>query len=283
MELVGPLNLTYILTTLPTKLDLGPLPFWNKVVASLYLLHYTNRALITPLLLAPSMSPIHLSVAIPALIFNFINSSCLGGWLVGLYGVPVAGYQTDGTPSQLSSLLPYIGLPFFFIGMYGNISSETTLFKLRREEADRRKPITTRSANPGSSQNKYSKVYIIPSPEGFFTSILFPHYLLEWLEWVGFCLVGTAVFSPSPASTFTNLLTSPPSTPPIVLAPWYTSLAKLAENLHLSLPLPALVFCVNVIATTMPRATWGRKWYVEKFGEAAVAGRGAVVPFFKYL
>ncbi|KAK2763943.1 hypothetical protein FQN54_009562 [Arachnomyces sp. PD_36] len=294
MESVGPLNLIYILTTLPPQLSLPALPFWNKVVASLYLLHYSNRAIISPLFLAPSMSPIHLLIAVFGATFNFLNSSCLGGWLVGMYGVPVAGYQTDGSSSSsttsaldtLKPYIPYLGLTLFFIGMYGNISSETTLFKLRREEADKRQPATKSSStttSPSSSSNKYSKIYIIPPPTGFFTSILYPHYALEWLEWIGFSLVSLSVLSPTPASTYTNLLTTPPTTPPIILAPWYTPLAKLVEKAGLPLPLPAVVFCVNVVAATLPRAVWGRRWYVGKFGEKAVAGRGAVVPFCKYL
>jgi len=41
---------------------------------------------------------------------------------------------------------------------------------------------------------------------------------------------------------------------------------------------PARVFLVNEIATMLPRALAGRRWYVEKFGAERIAGRKAVIP-----
>jgi len=41
---------------------------------------------------------------------------------------------------------------------------------------------------------------------------------------------------------------------------------------------PARVFLVNEIATMMPRALAGRRWYVERFGRERIGGRRAVVP-----
>ncbi|KAE8394571.1 hypothetical protein BDV23DRAFT_179348 [Aspergillus alliaceus] len=275
MELVAPLNLLYQMATLPVKMHLDvPLP--NKLVASLYLLHYTNRAIISPLFAAPSMSPIHALIVLCAALFNWFNSTCLAAWLVG-YHVPVAGYRTDGydpnpsTRPSISPYLPYIGMALFAAGMAGNILAERTLFRLRREEADKQEKKKESSTEP----NKYAKVYVIPPATGLFRSILYPHYVWEWVEWIGFVLVGTAVYPSSTSSTI--------ATGEMGLAPWLVPAAGLAEWLRVPLPLPAVVFVVNVVASMVPQARWGKVWYLGRFGKEKVAGRGAVVPFSSWL
>ncbi|PGH03802.1 hypothetical protein AJ79_07278 [Helicocarpus griseus UAMH5409] len=306
MESIGALNLLYTLFTAPSNFpghedgisSSGHLPTWHKLVACLYILHYLNRAIITPLFLAPSMSPIHLIVTVSAMSFNYLNSTCLAGWLLG-YGTPVLGSTAPLPPSPAKATtqtaapthhysptkyLPYIGLILFFIGMYGNIRAEGTLFRLRREEVDKKQHSKKNDDDaPPNNKNKYDKVYICPPPTGYFRSILYPHYVLEWLEWVGFLLIGFSITpapSPShPPSTFPSAAT----TSTLVLAPYYAPLANLLmEKWGLSFPLPAIAFCVNVVATTAARASWGRKWYVERFGEERVAGRGGFVPWCKW-
>ena len=41
---------------------------------------------------------------------------------------------------------------------------------------------------------------------------------------------------------------------------------------------PARIFLVNEIATMLPRALQGRRWYVSRFGEEKCKGKKAVVP-----
>lgn len=43
-----------------------------RILAGLYLMHYTHRALVSPLLLAPKRSPIHVIVVLSAVIFNVL-------------------------------------------------------------------------------------------------------------------------------------------------------------------------------------------------------------------
>lgn len=300
----------YILWKLPPRLNIPSLPLSNKLVASLYVIHYVNRAIISPFFAAPSMSPLHASVVAMAVLFNWLNSSCLAGWLVG-YHVPVLGYKTDGAVgvgesyssrySPATHFLPCLGMVLFTAGMMGNIHSERTLFRLRREAAEKRdaakksdEDITrnedgdqdhptfiqasSTAANANGKKNKYAKVYVIPPPRGVFRSILYPHYAFEWLEWLGFALVGTAVFPARQA-----LMAGAYASPPLQIAPWLWPAAALAEKLQVPLPLPAVVFVVNAVANMLPHARWGRKWYVEKFGEKAVAGRGAAVPWCSWL
>ncbi|KAI9367989.1 hypothetical protein BJX61DRAFT_251658 [Aspergillus egyptiacus] len=331
MEIIGPINLLYILTNLPPELNMQTLPLPNKLVASLYVIHYINRAIISPFFAAPSMSPIHAFVMASAMLFNWFNSSCLACWLVGYNVATIPGYYyppplstetilsetlTSKTTTATSLFLPSLGLALFTLGMAGNILAERTLFSLRRKEADKQarkdEPQAAAShSSPSPSEkpqprpNKYHKVYVIPPPQGLFASILYPHYLCEWLEWTGFALLGTAVFPTLSAPGMGMLGLSSgtganmpqgfsagsamapgasPSTPTLRLAPWLVPAVYLAERLRVPfLPLPAMVFVVNAVANMLPHARWGRKWYVERFGEGKVAGRGAVVPFVSWL
>ncbi|KAI5291834.1 hypothetical protein KEM54_005692 [Ascosphaera aggregata] len=291
MEIVGPVNLLYTLffttTTTSSSEHVGlssyrDLPFANKLIAGLYVLHYLNRAIITPLFYAPSMSPIHVVIMLSAVTFNYLNSSCLAGWVLG-YGVPLKGYnghEFDAevvTKSFISSYcLAIVGLFLFASGMYGNICSEHTLFRLRREAAEKKD-----SSHREQEKNvtKYDKIYVIPPAKGFFKTILFPHYVCEWIEWFGFALVGFAIINPSGTAN----INSSSVTPDVTLAPYYLPLANVLINrLHLSFPLPPVLSFVNITMTTAVRANSGRNWYVKRFGEKEVAGRGSVIPYCKW-
>ncbi|KAF9884180.1 hypothetical protein FE257_002238 [Aspergillus nanangensis] len=307
MEIVGPANLCYILWKSSAIVSLSSLPFANKLIIALYLTHYLNRAIISPFFVAPSMSPIHLFVVAMAVTFNWFNSTCIAGWALG-YHAPIVGHPTvvddassfletptitttttttsSSTTTNASSLPCIVGITLFILGMLTNIRAETTLFRLRREEAESR--AAKKSDDPdvaGSGrQSKYSKVYVIPPCRGLFRTILYPHYVGEWLEWVGFALVGSAVypfsFPSSPASSAVVGNVAPES---LQLAPWLVPFAVLAQRWEFPLPLPAVVFVVNAVTNMLPHARWGRKWYVQKFGQEAVAGRGAVVPFVSWI
>ncbi|KAJ5232325.1 hypothetical protein N7468_005281 [Penicillium chermesinum] len=279
MEIVGPINLIYNLAAASPSLT--QLPLSNQVLAGMYCCHYLNRAIISPFYSAPSMSPIHFFIMSSAIAFNWFNSSCLAGWLRG-YPTPIVGLVTDGaaalspsTSATLVEVLSGIGAFLFCIGMAGNIYSEKTLFRLRIEEGERRAAKKS-DTNAGPTGNKYSKVYVIPPPTGVFRSILYPHFAFEWLEWAGFALAGVAVF---PLGKSAGLGTPPPLKP----APWLLPAAWASDRLGVPLPLPAVMFVVNAVANMLPHARWGRKWYVEKFGEKDVAGRGAVVPWCSLL
>ncbi|KAJ5281569.1 hypothetical protein N7478_006941 [Penicillium angulare] len=281
MEIIGPINLIYNLSQASPSFT--ELPIQNQLVAALYCTHYLNRAIISPFFSAPSMSPIHFFIMASAMTFNWFNSSCISGWLRG-FESPIIGYETNGAQALdpysfsflLVQILPFFGTILFSLGMAGNIYSETTLFRLRRESAEQSASkksdensisITDSDKNTG---NKFHKVYVIPPAEGVFQRILYPHYVFEWLEWVGFALAGTAVFPLPTAGKSTP--------PPLHPAPWITPAAWIAHALGIPLPLPAVLFVINAVTNMLPHARWGRKWYAEKFGEKVVAGRGAVVP-----
>ncbi|OQD74150.1 hypothetical protein PENDEC_c012G03259 [Penicillium decumbens] len=288
MEIVGPINLIYNLSL--GSPSFSELPAANQLVAALYCIHYFNRGIISPFFSAPSMSPIHASIMTSAMVFNWLNSSCIAGWLHG-YAIPMPGFKTDGSgalasssPSSLQEILPLIGVALFILGMAGNIYSETALFRFRKDEAEKRAAKKSDSQVP-AGDDKYHKVYVIPPVKGVFRSILYPHYVFEWIEWTGFALAGTAVF-PLSALAKTNVASAGTGVgvaSRMYPAPWVIPAVWAADKYGLPLPLPAVLFVINAVANMLPHARWGRKWYVEKFGEKGVAGRGAVVPWCSWM
>ncbi len=239
-ESVGPLNMLYIIFTLPAKVNPPPnssssilgtgLPAKNELLAGLYVLHYLNRAVITPLFLAPSISPIHTLVAILMAIFQFLNSSCIACWVV--YSASELDSSASGEISAGLTML--IGVAVFFLGLTGNIAAENELFALRRGAANRK------AKSEGKAKVTYDKVYVIPPATGWFKYILSPHYVLEWLEWTGYWILGGGS-----------------------ALGWQT---------------PALWSLINELATMAPRGVTSKTWYVDKFGKRAVGGRGGIAP-----
>lgn len=259
-ESVGPLNLIYILYTLPSHLppldDTTPssllpittrglfgtgLPLTHEIMGALYILHYINRAIITPWFGAPSMSPIHLSIAIMMATFQYFNSTSLGGWLC--YDAQQARVNnrimttTDASLGSLFTISSAIGIVLFTEGFLGNIGAEWTLFKLRRDAAKRK------AKAEGRATVTYDKVYVIPEATGWFKYVMFPHYSLEWVEWTGYWVLGWA---------------------------W-----GLGWSYNRS---AALMFLVNEFAAMTPRAHEGLGWYEKRFGKRPLEGRKAVVP-----
>lgn len=243
-EIVGPLNLIYILFSLPkvlhplssmTKTVTG-LPVTHEIMGLLYVLHYINRAIITPLFVAPSMSPIHLIVFFAMSLFQYLNSTSVAGWIC-YSAQQQASKSSSKVDVRLITPLSVVGFILFIFGMAGNISSEWYLFKLRRGAAKRK------AKSEGKATITYDKVYVIPEPNGYFKYVLFPHYLLEWVEWTGYWMLGIA---------------------------WGLgwSWSKSA----------ALMFLINELFSMAPRAYSGVDWYEKKFGKRAVAGRKAVIP-----
>lgn len=239
-ELVGPVNLLFIIYALPSKLHPPPnssssilgtgLPAQNELLAALYVLHYLNRAIITPLFLAPSMSPIHAGISAMMALFQYVNSSCIACWLVYSSSEPTPP-PTSSVTAMLTSL---IGLTTFFVGLAGNIVAQNQLFALRRGAAKRK------AKSEGKAQITYDKVYVIPPATGLYKYVLSPHYVLEWVEWTGYWILGGGVG-----------------------LGWNT---------------PALWFLINELVTMAPRAVSTRGWYEKRFGKRAAAGRGGFAP-----
>jgi 3-oxo-5-alpha-steroid 4-dehydrogenase 1 len=263
MEVPGMSSMLYVLWALPQQLGLikSAVPsfkLWadaldskNLILASLFVTHYVNRAIISPIFLNPHMSNIHLFVWFSAAFFQFCNGISIGAWLGG-YGPRKGDGYWDKPGSEVRF---WIGVVIWFVGFIGNIYHDELLRNLRRpgyvdkEQAASKKhdgtpARSTRSktkpdVNPSAGDEKDKKggrVYHMPSG-GLFEYVLYAHYLLEWVEWIGF---------------------------------WIAAGPDCA---------PARNFVMNEVLSMGPRAWNGRNWYLEKFGAERVGKRKAIIPW----
>jgi 3-oxo-5-alpha-steroid 4-dehydrogenase 1 len=279
MESVGPLHMLYLVWNFSRQFSIQELPIWNAVMVLLYCVHYVNRAYIGPLLVAPSISPVGIEIFLMVCWHNWFNTACLTPWIMG-YHTSILGFDglatisTETSKSVASRTVPYIGLALFVLGMTNNILAEHRLWRMRREEGQRRAQVSSSKGVPASG-NIYHKVYVIPPADGLFRYCLYPHYLWEWIEWLGFVLVGVAVQT-------TIAPTGAMQSPALRLAPWNLPFAWAAQYFNTALPLAPLAYVINFIACMPPQARRGLRWYKKEFGEEAVAGRSAIVPGFSW-
>lgn len=187
MEVPGVMTLLYYMKTLPAQYGITDLPWQNKVLAGLFVIHYTYRAIIFPLI-QPSMSPIHAVIWINAVIFQVCNGSALGGWLAA-YGPTTQ----EAWAAQSSTLQFAVGLVLFYVGLTGNYFSDEELREIRRNETRRQEKLKEKG------QRNIEKHYEVPN-NGLFKYMLYPHYFMEWVEWVGFWIA--AGFPCAPARCF---------------------------------------------------------------------------------
>ncbi|KAF4119543.1 3-oxo-5-alpha-steroid 4-dehydrogenase 1 [Geosmithia morbida] len=187
MESPGFLTLGYLMG----KMSHGDLPWQNKVLAALFVMHYAYRAVAFPFL-QPSMAPVHVFVWLAALGFQVLNATCLGSWLAA-YG-PVHDADWDDVP--LSTPRFVVGVAVFYLGLASNYFHDEELREIRRRERRRQDDVAARS---GTAPALVRGHYRIPEA-GLFRYVLFAHYLCEWVEWSGFWLA--AGWSCAPARAF---------------------------------------------------------------------------------
>lgn len=174
MECPGFLTLLHIMRTLPAQHGLTDLPWQNKVLAGLFVLHYAYRAVAYPFL-QPSIAPMHVFVWASAVCFQVLNATSLGGWLAAYGTVTEEGWAEEVPIWQFA-----LGLLVFYVGLAANYFHDEELREIRRREAHRQKQLQ-QQANKTSA----SKHYRIPQA-GLFKYMLYPHYFCEWIEWIGF-------------------------------------------------------------------------------------------------
>jgi len=225
MESAGFITLIYIMCTLPQELGLRELPWGNWTMAGCFVIHYIYRAVLSPLFLNPSMSPMSPFVWLLAFFFQLFNATTIGGWLAG-YG-PTSVHDWAGR-----ALIMEVGLIIWALGLLGNIFHDDDLREIRRA-ADRKQ--RKEAEKLGKSPEGVDKIYMLPK-NGLFQYVLYAHFFCEWIEWVGFWILGG----------------------------W---------GCH-----PARSFLVNEIATMLPRALQGKRWYEKRFGKDKVGSRKAVIP-----
>lgn len=188
MECPGFMTLLYHMKTLPVQQGIADLPWQNKVLAGLFVLHYSYRAVIFPFI-QPSMSPIHPLVWLAALVFQVVNGTCLGSWLAAYGPTTQAEWRSEG----FSGLRFTVGLLVFFAGLTSNYLCDEELREIRRKEQRRQEK------SAGQGKKGLDKHYSVPQ-NGLFKYMLYPHYFMEWIEWLGFWTA--AGWSCGPARAF---------------------------------------------------------------------------------
>jgi len=195
MEIVSPTMLIYTLSKAP--LSTGPFN-WNPtenpaaVLAYFFLLHYLNRAIISPLR-TPSRSKSNVIVPLSAILFNLVNGSLMGAYLSS----PPARTFLAGA---FHRPIFWAGLGVATIGLAGNILHDEILLNIRRK-----------ANSKGKSKASDSKKEHYGIPQGYlYDYISYPNYFCEWCEWLGFCLAAAPV--PTVTSGLGTLLAtaSPP-------------------------------------------------------------------------
>lgn len=200
----------------------------SKLMMIMQTIHYLYRALLAPLVLNPTMSPIHITVWFCALCWQLCNVLCLGGWLAS-YG-PTTSKEWEGRAEWIE-----VGMMIFGVGLLANIYHDDELREIRRAAARRQKREAEAKGEKGKGMKGIEKVYMIPE-NGLFRAVVYPHYFCEWLEWCGFWMIGGLGC------------------------------------------VPARAFVMNEIATMLPRAVQGKRWYIARFGREKVGNRKAVIP-----
>ncbi|KAE9391975.1 hypothetical protein BT96DRAFT_959439 [Gymnopus androsaceus JB14] len=252
MEIVSPVLFTYSFLTSPLScgepVSLQP-SIYQYILAGAYLVHYANRALVSPLR-TPSRSKSHAIVTLAGISFNVLNGSLIGTYLSS----PAAcAYLSAPRPSF------YIGLSLWALGFAGNVIHDEILLDIRRK---------TKSKPDGKTAQ--SEHYAIPYGL-LYKYISYPNYFCEWFEWFGFALAA----SPAPFdSAFIGSAMSVILSPSALLAFLRAPSSFFAPRFT-----PPWIFLLNEIVLMLPRAYKGHLWYKEKFGESYPKERKVIVPF----
>jgi len=199
MELVSPAFFLYTYVHSPlSKLSYGSPPSFAlsnpaNVFTSLFLIHYLNRALVSPLR-TPSRSKAHIIVPLCGAFFNTINGSLMAAYL--------------SSPSAISFLSRAYSRPIFWIGVVmwalgfvGNIVHDEILFNIRRKANAKGK---SKDKTKGPQKEHYS------IPHGLlYKYISYPNYFCEWIEWLGFALACSPLPDLSSGSAFLATVSPP--------------------------------------------------------------------------
>ncbi|KAF9237368.1 3-oxo-5-alpha-steroid 4-dehydrogenase-domain-containing protein [Melanogaster broomeanus] len=175
MELVPPISFIYALVKSPlasSKADVTSL-------AGLFLIHYANRTLISPLR-TPSRSKSHIIVPLCGIFFNLANGILMGSYL----GSSAASTFLSGAFERPSY---WAGVMLCVAGFCGNVLHDEILLNIRRKAQVKGK--TKSDDNPNKQRKEYYGI-----PHGYlYRYISYPNYFCEWAEWFGYALAAAPI------------------------------------------------------------------------------------------
>lgn len=189
-------------------------------------------------IMAPSMSPIHLLVWLSALGFQITNGLCIGAWLGGHGPTSRLEWQANGQ-TYISGARIELGIMIWAFGLMGNMFHDDDLREIRRA-AKRDQEQRAREAEKSTGKGK-------AAAKGVDKFYMIPiNGMFRWIFY------------------------------PHYLFEWIEWAGFwLVGGWHC---VPARTFLLNEIATMLPRALQGKKWYEDRFGKEATAGRKAIIP-----
>ena len=267
MELVSPLSFlltTYLHPFSPTPLPLPSLTHGvldirpQFILVTLFLVHYFNRALLSPLR-SPARSSSHLAVVCAAITFNVPNGFLLASFLTS---ASTASFLNGA----LSSPRFWAGIALWAAGFVGNVYHDEILLNIRRKAIAKGKS----KELDGDEKKAQRPHYAIPHG-GMYSLISFPNYFCEWVEWFGFALAA------APLPAFALL----PSATALLAA---VGSAQFAQVGRLLIPFvdsvnPPWIFLFAEITAMVPRAVRGHRWYHDRFKGSYPRERRAVIPW----
>ncbi|KAF7366700.1 S5A-REDUCTASE domain-containing protein [Mycena sanguinolenta] len=252
MELVSPACFLYAFLKAPLSPGTGTrsltLGSPQSLLVGAYLIHYLNRALLSPLR-TPSRSKSHIIIPFCATVFNLFNGSLLGAFL-----------SSPAAPQPSAYTLPsfWIGLAMWAAGFAGNIAHDEILLNIRRRANSKGK------AKDSESRSKDGHYAI---PHGLlYRYITYPNYFCEWIEWLGFAIAA----DPRMLQAITSGNVSLPSWSTMTYGPY---------SAFLPLMSPPWIFLATEIVLMLPQAYRGQRWYLKTFGDRYPKERKIIIPF----
>lgn len=134
------------------------------------------------------MSPIHIIVWLMAVCFQLVNGISIGGWISGYGPSTQLEWQGQAVGYDISARVG-LGLAIWTVGYLGNMYHDDELREIRRAALREQKKRAEAEGETSANGKGVEKVYMIPQ-KGLFKWILYPHYVLEWVEWAGFWVIG---------------------------------------------------------------------------------------------
>ena len=203
MELVSPLTFVYTYVRSPlSPLGFGtspPLSIHNPsaVLAGLFLIHYANRAVLSPLR-TPSRSKTHLIVVLAAILFNCVNGPLVGAYLSS----PESHFYLTGAYQRPRF---WLGILMWAAGYVGNVVHDEILLNIRRKKQAEDAGKTSEQIEKEKEKGEHYGI-----PHGLlYKYISYPNYFCEWIEWIGFALAASPLPSFEGLGPFLETITPP--------------------------------------------------------------------------
>ncbi|CAG7854848.1 Uncharacterized protein C9.08c [Serendipita indica DSM 11827] len=188
MEIVAPVFFiaTYLYAPFSPTHNPPSLNHPSTLLAALFVIHYVNRAIISPLR-SPGRSKSHIIIVIAGIGFNIINAPSSPHSFQKLQQKLAAKVAESQTLQMAFADRKFqVGIALFVLGFVSNILHDEILYNIRRNA-----PTTP------DGKHRYS------IPQGYlYNYISYPNYFSEWVEFAGFALAASPRWEYTPPWMF---------------------------------------------------------------------------------